>query len=55
MYNLEVNFLTQDGNMIAKLRGIIDTIGEDFCIVDVNGVGASMRWLLQVRIRNLAT
>ncbi len=25
--------------MIAKLRGIIDTIGEDFCIVDVNGVG----------------
>lgn len=39
MYNLEVNFLTQDGNMIAKLRGIIDTIGEDFCIVDVNGVG----------------
>lgn len=25
--------------MIAKLRGIIDTIGEDFCIIDVNGVG----------------
>ena len=25
--------------MIAKLRGIIDTIGEDFCVVDVNGVG----------------
>lgn len=25
--------------MIAKLRGIIDTIGDDFCIVDVNGVG----------------
>ena len=25
--------------MIAKLRGIIDTIGEDYCIVDVNGVG----------------
>lgn len=25
--------------MIAKLRGKIDTIGEDFCIIDVNGVG----------------
>ena len=25
--------------MIAKLRGIIDTIGEDFCVIDVNGVG----------------
>jgi len=25
--------------MIAKLKGIVDTIGEDFCIVDVNGVG----------------
>lgn len=25
--------------MIAKLRGIIDTIGEDSCIIDVNGVG----------------
>ncbi len=25
--------------MIAKLRGIIDTIGEDYCIIDVNGVG----------------
>lgn len=25
--------------MIAKLCGIIDTIGEDYCIVDVNGVG----------------
>lgn len=25
--------------MIAKLRGKIDTIGDDFCIVDVNGVG----------------
>ena len=25
--------------MIAKLKGIIDTIGEDCCIVDVNGVG----------------
>lgn len=25
--------------MIAKLKGIVDTIGEDFCIIDVNGVG----------------
>ena len=25
--------------MIAKLKGIVDTIGEDFCILDVNGVG----------------
>ena len=25
--------------MIAKLRGIIDKIGDDYCIVDVNGVG----------------
>ena len=25
--------------MIAKLRGLIDTVGEDYCIIDVNGVG----------------
>lgn len=25
--------------MIAKLKGIIDTIGEDYCIIDVSGVG----------------
>ena len=25
--------------MIAKLRGIIDTIGDDYTIIDVNGVG----------------
>jgi len=25
--------------MIAKLRGIIDTLGEDYCIIDVGGVG----------------
>ena len=25
--------------MIAKLRGIIDTLGEDYCIIDVSGVG----------------
>ncbi len=25
--------------MIAKLRGMVDSIGEDFCVIDVNGVG----------------
>ncbi len=25
--------------MIAKLRGVVDTIGEDYFIIDVNGVG----------------
>lgn len=25
--------------MIAKLKGIIDTISDDYCIIDVNGVG----------------
>lgn len=25
--------------MIAKLKGVIDTIGEDYCIIDVGGVG----------------
>lgn len=25
--------------MIAKLKGIVDTVGEDFAILDVNGVG----------------
>lgn len=25
--------------MIAKLRGILDSFGEDWCIIDVNGVG----------------
>lgn len=25
--------------MIAKLKGTVDTIGEDYCIIDVNGVG----------------
>lgn len=25
--------------MIAKLRGTVDSIGEDYCIIDVNGVG----------------
>ncbi len=25
--------------MIAKLRGIIDNVGEDYCVIDVGGVG----------------
>ncbi len=25
--------------MIAKLKGTVDSIGEDYCIIDVNGVG----------------
>lgn len=25
--------------MIAKLKGLVDSIGEDFCVIDVNGVG----------------
>lgn len=36
--------------MIAKLRGVIDTIGEDYCIVDVNGVG----YLVSASSRTLA-
>ncbi len=40
--------------MIAKLRGIIDTIGEDTCIIDVNGVGyavaASAKTLGKLRL-----
>ena len=36
--------------MIAKLRGIIDTIGEDFCIIDVNGVG----YLVSASVKTLA-
>ncbi len=37
--------------MIAKLRGIVDTIGEDFCIIDVNGVG----YLASASSRTLGT
>ena len=40
--------------MIAKLRGITDTIGEDFCVIDVNGVGylvsASAKTLSKLKI-----
>ena len=38
--------------MIAKLRGVIDSLGEDNCIIDVNGVGylvfASSRTLVKL-------
>lgn len=40
--------------MIAKLHGIIDTVGEDFCVIDVNGVGylisASTKTLGRLRV-----
>jgi Holliday junction DNA helicase RuvA len=40
--------------MIAKLRGIIDSIGEDYCIIDVAGVGylvsASSKTLGKLRV-----
>lgn len=40
--------------MIAKLRGITDTIGEDFCVIDVNGVGylvaASAKTLAKLKV-----
>ena len=40
--------------MIAKLRGIIDSIGEDSCVIDVNGVGyavaASAKTLGKLRL-----
>ena len=25
--------------MIAKLRGLLDSFGDDWCIIDVNGIG----------------
>ena len=44
--------------MIAKLRGITDTIGEDYCIIDVNGVGylvfASAKTLARLKIGEAA-
>ena len=36
--------------MIAKLKGIIENIGEDCCIIDVNGVG----YLVNMSARSLA-
>lgn len=45
--------------MIAKLRGITDTIGEDYCIIDVNGVGylvfASAKTLARLKIGEAAS
>lgn len=45
--------------MIAKLRGIIDSVGDDFCIIDVNGVGymvsASAKTLGKLRVGTEAT
>lgn len=45
--------------MIAKLRGIIDTLGEDYCIIDVGGVGylvsASAKTLGKLAVGNEAT
>lgn len=36
--------------MIAKLKGTIDNIGEDCCIIDVNGVG----YLVNMSSRSLS-
>lgn len=40
--------------MIAKLRGLIDTLGDDYCIIDVNGVGylvfASSKTLSRLKV-----
>ena len=45
--------------MIAKLRSITDTIGEDFCVIDVNGVGylvsASAKTLSKLKTGEEAT
>ena len=38
-----------DARMIGKLKGIIDTYGEDFIVLDVNGVG----YLVQCSARTL--
>lgn len=44
--------------MIAKLRGIVDTIGDEYCIIDVNGVGylvfASSKTLGRLKIGEAA-
>lgn len=44
--------------MIAKLRGIVDTIGDEYCILDVNGVGylvfASAKTLSRLKIGDTA-
>jgi Holliday junction DNA helicase RuvA len=43
--------IVKDQKMIAKLRGIADTIFEDGCIVDVGGVG----YLVSASAKTLAT
>lgn len=44
--------------MIAKLKGIVDTIGDEYCIIDVNGVGylvfASAKTLGRLKIGDVA-
>ncbi len=44
--------------MIAKLKGIVDTIGDEYCIIDVNGVGylvfASAKTLGRLKIGDAA-
>ncbi len=45
--------------MIAKLRGMVDTIGEDYFIIDVNGVGylvyASAKTLARLHVGETAS
>ena len=45
--------------MIAKLRGLVDTIAEDYCIIDVNGVGylvfASSKTLSRLTLNSTAS
>jgi Holliday junction DNA helicase RuvA len=45
--------------MIAKLRGLVDTIAEDFCIIDVNGMGylvfASAKTLSRLTLNSTAS
>lgn len=44
--------------MIAKLKGIVDTVGDEYCIIDVNGVGylvfASSKTLGRLKIGEAA-
>ena len=45
--------------MIAKLKGVIDTLGEDYAIIDVNGVGylvfSSSKTLSRLNVGEAAT
>ena len=44
--------------MIAKIKGIVDTVGDEYCIIDVNGVGylvfASSKTLGRLKIGEAA-